>query len=606
MQPVKQDIHLRALFVAYAVVTGDLAALERDNPSPEEIEQVYARLRATDAGRLRRDISVLPDNGISWASLFSFLFYPNPFPENRAETVRELFFTEPAQIPDPQISQPENDEEFEVCVLGAGFSGILAAIRLKESGIPFFVLEKNAGLGGVWENNRYPGCACDTEGELYRFSFERAAWKHYYPEREELQAYLAECVRKYGLEKQLMFGCRLESAVWDAEKSRWELTIIRSDGQILQKRVSFVISAVGQLGIPNMPAVQGLEAYDGPKFHSARWDENVSYDGKNVLLLGSAASAVQILPKIADRAARVFVAQRTPNWVFPPQVAPDAVLSERQDWLSRQVPVYGQLYRATVFYDLYGNFEGFFETGTPGADGLRDWFRKYLTDYIESRLDEEHKHLLPKLLPDYPPFARRGLLDPGWYAALCRKNVTLLDTRSLTVSAGNKLEVDGTEHRVDLAVYCTGFKALGLPYTVRGIDGVNLADYWGGADYDPRAYLGISVPRFPNFFFLFGPNTHPGAGSIPVQSEMQMVYILQAIDHVRRTRCRSLVCKEPVYRSYNNEVDERLSTLVWNVENATGWYKVGPGQRVATNLPFSIFGYWERIKSFGEGDYDFF
>ncbi len=503
----------------------------------------------------------------------------------------------------------ESREAFHVVVIGAGMSGILTAIRLEHAGIPYTVIEKNAAVGGTWLENTYPGCRVDIGNHFYCYSFEpNPHWSEYFSRQPELQAYFDACAKKYGVHERIRFDTEVVAARFDDDELAWQVELRDRDGRQETLRANAIVSAVGQLNRPNIPDFPGLSDFRGPAFHSAAWEHEHDLSGKRVALVGTGASAFQIAPELAKTAAQLSVFQRSPTWMLPNPDYHRAVDAGKQ-WLLEHVPYYGRWHRFLIFW--------------PGSDGLMpslivdpDWphpersvnalneeTRKVFTEYMESQVGDDPE-LLEKVVPSYPPFGKRMLQDNGsWLSTLKRDDVDLVTEGIDHIEPDAIVTTDGTRHAVDAIVFATGFHAIRFlwPMEIVGRGGAVLGELWGD---DPNAYLGITVPRFPNLFCLYGPATNLAhAGSIIFNSECQVRYVVGCLHALLERGARALDCREEVNEAFNERLDETLAKTVWAHPGMTSWYKNQSG-RVTTTSPWLLVDYWEWTREPDLGDYE--
>ena len=488
-----------------------------------------------------------------------------------------------------------------VAIIGAGASGLCAAIQLGKLGIPYTIFEKNAEVGGTWYENRYPGCAVDTPNHFYQFSFEpNNNWPNYFSQRDAIQAYLEYCADKYEVRKHIRFNTEVSSAVFDEATQTWSIqasqqtTDPTAHAEYIQANA--VICAVGQLNRPAIPKLPGLEQYQGQVVHTAQWPEHIDMKGKKVALIGTGASAVQVGPAIAAQVESLAVLQRSGSWVVRrPNI--DGVVSEDTKWVLNNVPFYAPWYRFQLFW-AFG--DGLFEalkidpTWQGGSESisafnarLRESMMKHIRRELAGRDD-----LLKKVVPDFPPFGKRVLGDAGWYSMLKRDNVRL-ETGAIKQVHAKAVELeDGTLIEADILVMATGFQAGRMlwPMDIQGRGGVTIRQKWG--DDDPRAFLGITAPEFPNFFMMYGPNTNIGhGGSALFLAECQTRYFMGLLQALRTQPIRSVECRQDVHDRYNQEIDSLLGQLSWSHPSVSTWYKNAKG-RIVTNQPWSLLDYW--------------
>ena len=501
------------------------------------------------------------------------------------------------------------DLELTVAVIGAGMSGLLAAHRLAQAGVPFVVLEKNEEVGGTWWENTYPGCRVDNPNHLYSYSFaQKHDWPQHYSTQGELLAYFRGCADELDLRRFIRFGTEVRSAVYDDTGGRWTLEVRNPDGTIERLEADAVISAVGQLNRPLMPDIAGLDTFAGPCFHSARWDHEVDLRGRRVGVIGTGASAAQFIPIVAEEAAEVIVFQRTPNWLAPTPDYHERV-ADGQRWLYTHVPSYSQWHRFLMFWRLG---DGVIPTVTVDPEWqphdhavseLNDLARMLLTGYLGLEF-ADRPDLLPKVIPTYPVGAKRILRDNGiWARTVKRDNVSLVTEKITEISETGIVTGDGEEHPVDVLIFGTGFEASRFltPMQVRGRRGLDLHQVWGA---DARAYLGITVPGFPNLFCLYGPNTNIVInGSIVYFSECEVRYVLGCLGLLLRTGHRALDCRPDVHDAYNRAVDAENARMAWGASSVNSWYKSASG-RVSQNWPFTLLEFWRRTREPDPADYE--
>lgn len=498
----------------------------------------------------------------------------------------------------PRKRNADAKNGFHAVIVGAGPSGICAAVQLKEMGVPFTLIEKNEEIGGTWLENRYPGCAVDTPNHFYQFSFApNDEWPEYFSSQQSILDYLRTCVEKYGLLEHIQFGEEVAAAVYDAERQSWRVTTRDGDGNRTEIEGRVLISAVGQLNRPAVPAIPGLDSFSGKALHTAMWPEQgLDLKGKRVILIGSGASAVQVGPAVVDDVAELTVLQRSGAWVARrPNI--DRKVSPDKMWALRTIPFYAPWYRFQLFW---GFGDGLFDALRidPEWDGgsvsisernhaLREAMERHIRRELEGRED-----LLEKVIPDYPPFGKRVLADAGWYRMLRRDHVSVDSTPIEHIDGEAVVLADGTRIKADIIIMATGFQAGRMlwPMEITGRTGSSIRDLWG--DNDPRAYLGIMAPEFPNFFIMFGPNTNLGhGGSAIFLAECQMRFIGETIRQMIENGIGSVEIRRDVHDAYNDDIDDKLRSLVWSHPAVTTWYKNKNG-RIITNQPWRLIEYW--------------
>jgi cation diffusion facilitator CzcD-associated flavoprotein CzcO len=453
-----------------------------------------------------------------------------------------------------------------VAIIGAGLGGLCAAIKLKEAGVTeLSIFEKASEVGGTWRDNSYPGCACDTPVALYQFSFAPSLhWSHTFPRRPEVQQYAETLASSYELRPHLKLNEEITSATWNESRARWQLRT--ATGETHEAQV--LVSALGQLNRPQLPDIAGRETFAGASFHSARWDHSVSLQGKRVAIIGSAASAVQIIPEIAKEAGKLVVFQRTPNWVAPRL---DRPITEEEKALALTALDVFELQREA----LYQTFDKLFWQAFSFTREGREAFTRIALNHMAEQVPDEA--LRRKLTPEYPIGCKRVLFADDYYPALMRPNVEL-ETRGIArIERDGIVLQDGDQHAFDVIVYATGFETTGWHWSmdVTGRGGKRLQDDWNER---PQAYLGLSVAHFPNMFVLYGPNTNLGHNSITFMHERQVEYIVKAVNVLRERRLSSIEVKQAAQERFNKKLQEELSRTTWADPHCRSWYKNEHGE----------------------------
>ena len=450
----------------------------------------------------------------------------------------------------------------EIVILGAGMAGICMAITLKRAGIDsFLIVEQSAGVGGTWWDNSYPGAQCDVPSHLYSLSCEpKADWSRVFAPSAEIQSYVAHCVRRYGLERHLRLATRVTEAQYDDTAARWQ---IRTRGG-LQLRPRFFLLSLGPLNHPRYPA--GIDAFRGEVMHSARWNHSYDFQGRRVAVIGSAASAVQIVPPLARQAAALTIYQRTPSWIVD---RPDRPYSSIEKRLFR-VPMLARAYRWLLYWQFEARFAAF--TGS----GLMYRLLTYRArSHLEAQVPDAARRA--QLRPGYPMGCKRILVTSDFYPALAQPNVELVPQAIKGFTADGVVSAEGAVRRVDAIVCATGFNTLEplaeLP--IRGANGRSLAAAWGDG---PEAYRGVLVAGFPNLFLLLGPNTGSGHTSVLIPIEAQARYTLACIRELSRRGAASLDVRREVMAQHNAALQRRLARTVWASPACTSWYKNAAGK----------------------------
>ena len=501
--------------------------------------------------------------------------------------------------------------DFPVVVIGCGESGLLAGIRLKEAGIPFTIVEKNAGPGGTWYQNTYPGARVDVGNHFYCYSFEPTdQWTHFFAEQPELQAYFQRVMDEYDVGPHVRWQTEVTDATWDDAGATWTVRTRAADGTVATLEARAVISAVGQLDRPNIPAIPGREAFSGKAFHSAQWDHSVDLHGKRVAMIGAGASGFQIAPAIADDVAHLTVFQRTAQWMFPNPNYHAAVGAGVQ-WALRHLPFYGRWYRFLLFWP--GCDKGL-EAARVDADypdqrravsEINEITRIMFTEWITSQVGDDAE-LAAKVVPDYPATGKRTLQDNGsWLQTLTRDDVELVRTPIDRIEAGGVVTADGVHHPADVIVFATGFHATEVlwPMTITGRDGRDLHTLWGDR---PTAYLGITVPGYPNFFCMYGPGTNlASGGSLIFHSECQMRYITKCLDLLIAEGHRFMEPRQDRTEDWVQRSQCEMRKMVWSQPSIEhSFYKNSHGE-VYTLSPWRLVDYWTWTRTPDPGDFVF-
>ena len=515
--------------------------------------------------------------------------------------IREELALGGAMAPRSTVPAVRAPEGFSALVIGAGISGICAAIKLAEAGVSCILLERNARPGGVWLENRYPGAACDVPSHLYSFSFAPYDWSRFFAGRDEIHAYLEKVAADHDVLSKVRFGCEATQARYLEDSAQWEVDVRLADGSLQSLRSEILISAVGAFNKPRYPDIPGIDRFAGASAHTARWPaEGLDMRGKRVVVVGNGASAMQVVPAIADEVASLTVIQRSPQWAAPfPRFK--AEVPEPLQWLLREVPLYRLWYRLRLSWAFndkqYASLQKdpAWEHPERSINALNDAHRRALTDYISRELGER-QDLLPEVLPSYPPFGKRMLLDNGWFRTLAREHVKLV-TGAVTEVLPDRVRTSaGTEHEADVLIWATGFDVVNflVPMRVFGRDGRELHEDWHGED--ARAYLGTVVPGFPNFFCLYGPNTQFGhGGSLITVMERQMHYVMSVLSQMFEQHITSVDVKQEVHDAYNRTVDRLHEGMVWTHRGMDTYYRNSRG-RVVVNNPFRMVDFWKMVE----------
>lgn len=487
---------------------------------------------------------------------------------------------------------------FNVVVIGAGMSGILAAQRLEHAGFSYTVIEKNAGVGGTWYENRYPGARVDVGNHFYCYSFApRDDWSEFFARQPELQSYFDHCAHEFNIYRNIRFETEVVSAEWSEADAQWSVLLRIGDGLTETIYAHSVISAVGQLNRPKLPEIDGRDSFEGLSMHSAAWVDGTDLTGKRVAVIGTGASAFQIVPTIAPEVESLGVFQRSAPWMFPNPHYHDAV-GEGVAWAMRHLPYYGRWYRLLIFWPAC-------DGGLPAMkvdpewphqdravsainDAARDFFTQWMVEQVGGDVE-----LAAKIVPDYVCLGKRTLQDNGsWLGALTRPNVDLITNPIDRVVAEGIITADGELHEFDVIIYATGFHANRYlwPMEIVGRDAAVLGEQWGD---EPTAYLGITIPNFPNLFCVYGPGTNLAhGGSLFFHSECQVRYIMECLEMLLVSEKRSIECTTLAHDEYNDRLQAELETMIWSHPSIrNSWYRNNSG-RIYILSPWRLVDYW--------------
>ncbi|MDT5361325.1 MAG: 4-hydroxyacetophenone monooxygenase [Mycobacterium sp.] len=498
-----------------------------------------------------------------------------------------------------------------VIVIGCGESGLLAGIRLKEAGIPFTIMEKNAGVGGTWYQNSYPGARVDVGNHFYCYSFEPSDhWTQFFAEAPELQAYFQGVLDRHDIGPHVHWETEVTGARWDETTATWTVATRGRDGTQSSLTARAIISAVGQLNRPHVPTIPGQHDFAGPAFHSAEWDHSVDLRGLRVALIGAGASGFQIAPAIAADVAHLTVFQRTAQWMFPnPNYHAEVGPGVR--WALRHLPFYGRWYRFLLFWPgcdkglAAARVDPDYPDQQRAVSEINEITRMMFTEWITSQVGDD-SDLLAKVMPDYPATGKRTLQDNGsWLRTLTRDDVESVRTPISRIEPDAVVTEDGVRHPADVIAYATGFEANKVlwPMAVVGRDGEALGERWGER---PSAYLGITVPSYPNFFCKYGPGTNlASGGSLIFHSECQMRYITQCLEHLIASGHESMEPRQDRSDDWVRRSQDEMRKMVWSQPSIEhSFYKNAHGE-VYTLSPWRLVDYWAWTRKPNPDDFVF-
>ncbi|MEU6191211.1 NAD(P)/FAD-dependent oxidoreductase [Nocardia sp. NPDC047038] len=476
-----------------------------------------------------------------------------------------------------------------IIIIGAGFGGLGIALELRRAGLDnFTILERATDLGGVWRENTYPGAACDVPSPLYSWSYEpKSDWPRRFSEQRDIHEYMQGVADRHGLRRFIRFGTEVTDAEFDERTGQW--TVRTADGA--QLTADILVPAVGQLSRPALPNIPGIETFTGPAFHSAEWDHDVDLTGKRIACIGTGASAIQYIPRIQPTAGHLTLFQRSAAWVLPKA---DVEYSALHHALFKYFPPS----RLAERFAIWSFFEAL-ALGLTDIPAIKTPVIALADRHREKQVPDAE--LRAKLTPDYAAGCKRGLFSNEYFPALAQPNVTVETTAIESITPTGIRTADGVEHDVDVIIFGTGFKGTEFlaPMNIYGLGGRKLADVWG--DEGARAYLGLSVPQFPNLFMMYGPNTNVGSGSIIYMLESQARYIRQVVRYLTDRPGRYLAARPAAEQRWDDWLQKRLKDTPWNF--CSSWYRNASG-RITNNWPGATLLYRWKTKTFDPADYD--
>ncbi|KAJ4188281.1 hypothetical protein NW767_011942 [Fusarium falciforme] len=502
---------------------------------------------------------------------------------------------------------PETIAKFKVVVIGAGISGVAAAVQFKQLGINFQVLERQAGIGGTWLLNTYLDARVDVSSYLFQFKFlKNYPWSEFFATAGETRKYLEDVAEHYQVKDHFHFNREIISAIWDEDTSEWVLTVQHSSGQTETLRCNAVVSGTGLFATPDLPDIKGIKNYKGHLFHTAKWDHSVDYRNKRVALLGTGSTGTQLAPSVASEATSLTVFQRTPNWVMKMDGYRNRI-DDKVRYMFDNMPYYWNWYCYAVHVasqqlQLLQTFDKEWQAKGGFINERNDLVRKNLTDYIESKT-EGRPDLRKKLLPTHAPLVRRLVVDNGFYDMLRRDNAELVTDKIDTFTEKGIRTADGVEHEFNVVILGTGFKVSQYfwPCQYVGRQKATLEDLW--KKDGPRSYLGLTIPGFPNFFVFYGPNHQPRAGGFYSWAEIWSRYTAASIIHLIENGKKSMECRKDVFGEYNKKLDDAAKGLIW--EEAGYGYYVNEFGRQSVNAPWHTADYHRMVTTPNWDDFEF-
>ena len=495
-----------------------------------------------------------------------------------------------ARRPDPVLPHPL-PAHIRIAIVGAGFSGLGTAIALSKEGYgdDLIVLERRSDVGGTWYDNSYPGCRCDVPSNLYSFSFApNPNWTETFSAQPEIERYLQATARRFGVLDKVAFDTALERATWDVDAAVWRIETSRGS-----LSADFLINGGGLLSEPSLPDLPGAATFAGTSFHSAQWNHGHDLTGRKVAIIGTGASTIQFLPIVQRSAGHITLFQRTPPWVFPHRNRPTKSL-ERLAF--RALPWTQRISRARNYWLGEATLGSLLIHNSAKLRRLEGLAKRYLARQVAD------PDLRAKLTPSYTPGCKRLLQSNDYYPALQRPNVTVVTEKIIELQPGGVVTADGELHEVDTVIYGTGFRVTTSPLAekVVGADGRSLKDHWAATGM--RAYCGTTIPGFPNYFMLAGPNTGIGHTSLVVMIEAQVAHVIGALRALKVRQAGVAEVRSDVFAQWNTAVQARAASTVWNSGGCSSWYLDDAG-RNTTLWPDYTFRFIRRTRVFCPDDY---
>ncbi len=478
----------------------------------------------------------------------------------------------------------------DIVIIGTGFSGMGAAMKLRDSGREdFVVLEKAHDVGGTWRDNTYPGCECDIPSHMYSFSYElNNEWSKSFSGQEEIWAYMRKVADDKGIRPYITFGVEVTGATWDEDRKVWT---VKTNGEEYEARV--VVAGVGGLHIPNVPEIKGADSFEGPKFHSAGWDHTVDLKDKKVVVIGTGASAIQFIPIIAQEVGHLTVFQRTPAWVLPKK---DKPTPEWRKKVFAKVPGATRAYRNALYWALEARAIGF-----NGHVKILPVAEKIVKRYLAKKIPDPE--LRAKLTPDYRLGCKRVLQSNTYYPTFLRDNVTLSTDGVAEIVEDGVIDANGVKHEADIIIYGTGFHVIdAFDYLdVKGKGGVNLAAQF--REHGTETYMGMTVHGFPNLYFMLGPNTALGHNSVVFMIEQQTKFIIRMLDEMDKRGAVAAEATLPAQTEFNKEIQKLVEKGIWTQGGCTSWYLDSHGKN-RTIWPKFTFQYWWETRKVEATDFE--
>lgn len=498
--------------------------------------------------------------------------------------------------------------EYPTLIIGAGMSGILLGMRLKQAGLPFVIVEKRDGVGGTWYANQYPGLRVDVPSHAYSYSFlQDHKWPHLYSWQTDLLAYFRKCFDRFGIADHVRFNTEVTGADWDEDAQQWKVAVRHKDGRAEILTARALVSAQGFFNTTHTPTFEGADRFKGAKFHSAEWRHDVPLAGKRIAVIGNAATTLQMAPPLAEIASQLTIFQRSPSWTFiNPEYARE--IRPAEQWAIEHLPYYSGWNRAAVFnwtLDMFPMVMGYdpeWPQDGRSTSQLNEVSRQRATAAYHEHL-ADRPDLIAKLLPDYPPYVKRPTIGSGnFFEAVKRPNVEIVTDAIAHMTETGIVDATGRLHEFDVIIYATGFRVQEYlsPMVIRGRGGLEINAFWQDR---PGGYLGITVPHFPNFFMMYGPGNNLGYnGNLIFSSETQTNYITACLRYMAENGRKVLDVREEVFDEYMERTGRKLLEFVWASPYGTTYYRNASG-RVTTNTPWTLLEAWKWTKDINPADY---
>ncbi|WP_375196266.1 NAD(P)-binding domain-containing protein [Sphingobium sp.] len=508
--------------------------------------------------------------------------------------------------PDRKPANPD----FKVLVIGAGMTGMAAGIKLEEAGYDWVIIEKNEEVGGTWWENRYPGVGVDTPSHFYSFSFAlNPGWHNYHPQGTDMFAYLKQVADDFGLRENIRFNTRVEKLVWDDAAGVWNVTVRKSDGSEEVIRANAVINGHGPVNRLKWPTIPGLESFEGIRQHTATWDTSIDLKGKRVGIIGTGASAAQFIPAVADDVSELHVFQRSRHWVMPTPAGED-IVSDGVKFAMRHIPHYLEWYRFRIYWyaadGLYPNvlLDPEWPKDSPSVSAVNEAMRQFAIGHIE-RTFADRPDLREKLTPDFPVFSKRIILDRGTYfPTYLKPNVHLEQEGIERITPKGIVLKDGREIELDVLVCATGFDVANMmgQLEIVGVGGKRLRDEWGTED--PRAYFGMLIPGFPNYFHTVGPNSAPNhAAGQNLISECQVHYAIECLDWLNERDKKALQPTVAAFDAWQKKVETQMVNMIWSHPRAFSYYN-NSQKRNFLSWPWRLVDFWNECRGPRHADFE--